>query len=194
MNRELFIQLRAGAREKRDKLIDEARAAYEATLVDIARLEQDMLGKVPTRHKSISASIDSVIPRMDTFTTADIMASLEALDGGRVWRKRSIDSHISRLRERGLVKRIKRATIREPAVYVRSEITVKVAPLDDMTLVQVIRQVLTRPMSTTEVVVAVVEAGYQSTMRKGNLRNHVARTLAKGGFGRDGAKWVAGDY
>ncbi len=63
-------------------------------------------------------------------------------------------------------------------------------PLDDMTLEQAIHRVLTRPMTVTEVAVAVIEAGYQSTMSRNNLRNHVGRLLAKGDFKREGGKWV----
>jgi hypothetical protein len=187
-----FNALRQRARDKRDKAIAEVRREYEAALVQIAALEQDLLGKVSSRYKKISAAIESVIPRESEFTTADIMAGLEALDPRRSWRKRSIDNHISRLRERGLIKRLKRATVHEPAVYARAEAPVKAAPLDDMTLLQVIGKVLAvRPMTTTEVVVAVLEAGYQTTMAKTALRNHVTRQLGRGGFKQEDGRWVA---
>lgn len=186
-----FNALRARARDKRDKAIAEIRAEYEAQLVQIAALEQDLLGKVSSRHKKISSAIESVIPRDATFTTADIMAALEALDPRRAWRKRSIDNHFSRLRERGLIRRIKRATIHEPAVYVRPEAPVAAAPLEDMTLLQVIGKVLVRPMTTTEVCVAVLEAGYQTAMAKTALRNHVTRQLSRGEFKSEGGKWIA---
>lgn len=184
-----FNALRARARTKRDNAIAEVRSDYEAALVQIAALEQDLLGKVSSRYKSITAAIESVLPREATFTTVDVMASLEAMDPRRTWRKRSIDWTISRLRERGLVKRLKRATIHEPAVYVRSEAPVEPGPLADMTLLQVIGSVLTRPMTTTEVVVAVLEAGYQTSMSKTNLRNTVTRELGRA-FKCDGGKWM----
>lgn len=185
-----FVQLRARARDKRDKLIAEARREYEATLVQIATLEQDLLGKISSRHKSISSCIESVIPRADTFTTVDIMASLEALDPGRVWRPSSLHNHIARLRDKGLVKRLKRATIHEPAVYARVDVPAQVVPLSDATLSEVIRSVLVRPMTATEVAVAVLEAGYSSTMTRKNLRNHIARVLKRTGFKCEGGKWV----
>ncbi len=185
-----FNALRARARAKRDKEIAAVRAEYEATLVQIATLEQDLLGKVTSRYRKISAAIESVIPSDRPFSTADIMAGLEALDPGRVWRKRAIDSHISRLRERGLVKRLKRATAREPAVYSRADLPVKVVPLGDKTLQEVIRGVVTRPMTVTEVAVAVKESGYKSEMSNGNLRSHVRRLLVQGGFRQEGGKWT----
>ncbi len=105
-----FIALRARARDKRDKAIAQAREEYEAALVQIATLEQDLLGKLPSKHKPMSACIESVIPNDRPFTTLDVLTSLEALDPRRVWRKRSIDNHFSRLRDKGLIRRIKRAT------------------------------------------------------------------------------------
>lgn len=184
-----FIALRAKARERRDKVIAEARREYEYQLVQIAKLEQDLLGKVSSRHKSISAAVDSVIPRDRSFTTVDVMTGLEAMDPTRVWRKRSVDFVMTRLRERGIIKRLKRASIHEPAVYARSEAPVKPAPLADMTLLQVIGKVLAKPMTSTEVVVAVLEAGYETAMGRNNLRNHVVRELGRAGFKSDGGKW-----
>jgi len=184
-----FIALRARARAKRDKLIAEARSEYEYQLVQIAKLEQDLLGKVSSRYKKISAAIESVLPLDRTFTTEDVMAALEALDPRRAWRKRSIDNHISRLRERGLVKRIKRSNVRECAVYARVEFPVKVSPLGDMTLLQAIGTVMTRPMTTTEIVVAVLESGYETTMPRSVFRNAVTKELGRVYLQRDG-KWM----
>jgi hypothetical protein len=56
-----------------------------------------LLGAVPTKHRTIASCINSLIPTDRPFTTVDIMAGLEALDPGRVWRKGSIDCHISHL-------------------------------------------------------------------------------------------------
>lgn len=185
-----FNKLRELAREKRDKAIKEIRREYEATLVQICALEQDLLGKVSTRYVQISRAIESVIPREDPFTVADIVTRLEAADPTRDWRRRSIDNQISRLRKRGILKRIKRATIHEAAQYVRAEVPVKVAPLDDMTLMEVIGKVLTKPMTTTEVMVAALEAGWQTTMKKRTyLRNHVTTLLGRGWKMEDG-KWM----
>ena len=185
-----FIALRARARDKRDKAVALARAEYEATLVQIAALEQDLLGKESSRHKKVSACIESVLPLERTFTTADIMAGLEALDPGRVWRKRAIDSHLSRLRARGIVRRLSRSKgTAEPAVYVCVGADVPKLPFEDMTLAEVIRAVLTEPMTQTELVVRMLEAGYQSTMSKPHLRNAVGVELRRGGFRSEGGKW-----
>jgi hypothetical protein len=183
-----FIALRARARQKRDKLIASARREYAQTLVQIAALEQDLLGKESSRHKRVSASVESVIPSDRTFTTVDVMTALEALDPGRVWRKRSVDNHLSRLRERGLVRRIKKSRTNEPAVYARVGVQVAPLPFQDLTLGQVIKAVLVRPMTATELVVAMLEAGYETSMTPNALRNAVGVELRKA-FKRDGAKW-----
>jgi hypothetical protein len=187
-----FVALRARARDKRDKAIADACTEYGATLVTIASLEQDLYGKESSRHKMISACIESVIPRETPFTSVDILAYLEALDSRRVWRKRSVDNHILRLRGRGLIRRIKRPTTREPAIYVLVDVPVTQSPFGDMTLAQVMRAVLVEPMMATELTVRMLEAGYETTMGKKALRNAVGAELRNGGFIQEGAKWVRG--
>src|SRR5688572_27001058 len=98
-----FISLRAKARENRDRIINLARAEYEATLVNIAKLEQDLCGTQSSRHQKVSACIEQVIPQDREFSTVDIMTALEALDPRRVWRMGSVVNHLARLRQRGLI-------------------------------------------------------------------------------------------
>jgi len=52
----------------------------------------------------------------------------------------------------------------------------------------VLQTVITRPMTQTEVVVAVLELGYRSTMSKVNLGIHVGRELQRGPFEKNGEK------
>ena len=178
---EVFNEMRRLAREKRDKAVYEAKGAYEATLARIAALEQDLLGRDLSSHKTIAACIDSILPTDRTFTTQDVIAGLEALDPRRNWRKRSIDSHISRLRDRGLVRRVKKSQNTTPAVYVRVGIAVEPLPFEDMTLPEVVAKVLAerQPLRTAELTVAMLEAGYQTTMTAKNLRAAVGVVLRK---------------
>jgi hypothetical protein len=120
------------------------------------------------------------------------MTSLEALDPGRVWRKRSVDSHLSRLRERGLVRRLKKHRNNEPAVYARVGVPVPPVPFQDMTLRDVVGAMLTHPMRQTELVVAMLEAGYETSMTPQALRDAVGVELRKGPFMSDGGKWAVG--
>ncbi|MCE5302801.1 MAG: hypothetical protein LLF97_06785 [Planctomycetaceae bacterium] len=188
-----FNDLRRQARDKRDKSIIEARDAYAATLARIAALEQDILGRDLSSHRTISSCIDSLVPTDRPFTTQDIVAGLEALDPRRNWRKRSIDSHISRLRERGIVRRIKKSQNTTPAVYVRVGVSVQPLPFEDMTLPEVVEKVLreSQPMRQTELVTAMMEAGYQTTMTSKNLRNAVGVVLRKDKMYREkNGAWV----
>jgi hypothetical protein len=188
---EAFNELRKHAREKRDKAIGKVRDEYTATLVRIAALEQDLLGRDPSSHRTISSSINSVLPNDRPFTTVDVMTALEALDAGRVWRKRSVDSHISRLRERGVVRRLTKAKGLEPAVYARVGVKVAPAPFEDRTLVEVMGEVLAgRSLTQTELAVAMLEAGYQTTMAPKALRDAVGVVLRKGQFNKRAGKWI----
>ena len=186
-----FTKLRDRARARRDQLIAGIRADYEAALVQIARLEQDLCGKETRRLQHFTTSMDSVIPKDRPFTAQDILAALEAMDPSRVWRKHAIDGHIFRLRERGVLRRIRKAKGRELALYVRVGVDVPKLAFEGMTMFQVVRAVLTEPMTPTEVCVAMREQGYDSTMDPGSLRTHVRRLLKeRPEFAMDeGGKW-----
>jgi hypothetical protein len=183
----------AKARDNRDRTIHKAREEYAATLTAIATLEQDLLGRESSRHKSIASCINRVVPADRQFTTVDIMAALEALDPRRVWRKRSVDSHISRLRDRGIVRRLSRAKgMNEPAVYIRVGVTAPSLPFEGMTLPEVIAEVLRgRSMALTEIAVAMLEAGYQTNMTPKSLRDAVGVSMRKNGklFRQVGTRW-----
>ncbi len=183
-----FSALRSRAREQRDKAIAHIREEYEANLRQISELEQRLLGKVDPKRVKTSAAIESVIPRDEPFTVKDILVSLETLDASRVWPMATVRRHIGALREMGLVRRVKRHKINEPAVYARTDGAVKTGA-EEKSLRQVILEVATRPMRTAEVCVAVVEAGHQSRMHPGHLRTTVIRQLRQLGFRERGGKW-----
>lgn len=187
-----FIELRRKAREKRDRAIGQARKDYSETLVRIAALEQDLLGRDLSSHKQISACIDRVIPTDREFTTVDIMTALEALDSARTWRKRSVDSHISRLRERGLVRRVRKARKTEPAIYARAGVKTAPRAFEGQTLKQVIEGTLAGgAMTQTELAVAMLEAGYETTMTPRAFRTAVGVVLRgnAGRFRQESVKW-----
>lgn len=188
MNTE-FAALRAKARQQRDKAIAHVRAEYQASLLQIAELEQRLLGKIDARRMQTSAAIERVIPRDQPFTVNDVMASLEALDARRVWPRASVQRHITKLRELGLVRRVQRAKVGEPATYVRAEGPTK-TEAEDKSLRQVILDAVKRPMRTAEVVVAILEAGYKSKMVPGHFRTHVIRQLKAAGYKQVGGRWA----
>lgn len=191
-----FNDIRTRAREKRDKAIAAARDEYAATLRRIADLEQDLLGREPSTHKTAAACIDSVLPTDRVFTTVDVMAALETLDPKRDWRMRTINSHISRLRHRGIVRRVKKSQNTQPAIYVRVGVDVEPLPFEDMTLPEVVTAVLSKhqPIRQTDLVVAMLEAGYQTTMSPKRLRDAVGVVLRNGeGFEQTNGEWLSSD-
>jgi hypothetical protein len=191
-----FNELRHAARDRRDKLIDKARREYEATLQQIARLEQDLTGQEPADHKSIASCVSSVIPSDRPFTLSDLMQSLEAMDPRRPWRKRSVDHAVGRLRTQGLVKRLSkakrgRAETMSGAVYVRAGVKADSSPFGDTPLLDVLYETLRgRALTATELTVAVLEAGYRTAMKPKALRDHAARAMKKDGrFIANGERW-----
>ena len=134
-----------------------------------------------------------MLPADRTFTTVDVMTALEALDPGKVWRKRSVDSHISRLRERGIVRRVRRAKGTEPAIYARAGVKVAAVPFAGKTLPEVVGEVLAgQSMTQTELVMAMLDAGYDTTMGPRGLRTAVGVILRreKLAFRQKGGKWA----
>jgi len=185
-----FNALRARAKINRDKALADVQRDYELALEKIQALQEELLGATRERNTRLSAAIESVMPREADFTSGDLLAALENLEPGRAWKKRSIDNHIAYLRERGLVRRLKRSKSNEPAVYVRVAEPLRGPQTEDMPLREAIGQALTKPMNTTEVLVAVLESGYQTEMSKSNLRHTIAKLLGRDGYKRDGGKWL----
>ena len=73
------------AKDRCDKLIAAVRQEYADTLVRIAALEQDLLGRQPSTHKTASSFINRAIPSDRPFTALDVVTTLEGMEPGRVW-------------------------------------------------------------------------------------------------------------
>jgi hypothetical protein len=184
-----FMRLRAAARRRRDSEIDKARQDYETSLKRIAELEQRLLGKPDKDQVPMSAAIEQVIPREAEFTIIDVMHALEAKDTSRIWKKVSVGRYITNLREKGLIRRVKRAKANAHAAYVRTNGRQE-PDARDKTLRQIITEAVTRPMYIAEVCVAVREAGYATTMIPAHFRTHCIHELRAVGFKLQGGKWL----
>jgi len=187
-----FVALRAKAAARRDRLVAAAWSEYADTLARIAGLERDLLGKKASEDCTVAACVRSVLPADRTFTTVDIMAALAALDPARVWRKSAVDNCLARMRDRGTLRRLKRSRGHEPAVYARTDIDVGEVPFEGMTLVDVATlQLVERPMTQTELTVAMLEAGYETKMTPQDLRRNIGRALKRhpDKFKRDKGVW-----
>jgi hypothetical protein len=152
-----FNKLRARAKAKWDKLIAQVRAEYDATLVQIATLAKRLIGD-PARDKSLASMVEQAIPADAPFTITDVKETLDALHPGRLWRRATVNNHVTRLRDRGIIKRIRRGTMTTGAVFARADLPLEVE--DKPTLAKVVAAVVTRPMRVAEIAVAVREAGY----------------------------------
>jgi hypothetical protein len=192
---ELFNELRAKARANRDKIIARAKEEYAASLARINELEQDLLGRDRPQHKTLSACVDSTLPRDAPFTTSEIMVKLELLDPKRTWRKRSVDDHITRLRKRGVVRRVHRPSgSMSGAVYIRADVNGKPVPFGDKTLQEAVAQLLADqgPLNVAEVAVKLLEDGYHTTMGARRLRDAVSAVFRKHSarFSQRAGKWA----
>jgi hypothetical protein len=177
-----FSALRTKARTRRDLAIAKARDEFSATLSRIAALEQDLLGKEQSTHRTTSSRINSVIPTDQQFTIAEIMAGLEGIDPTRDWRLRTVVSHISRLRDKGIIRRIRRAKGHEPAIYARVDAKVDPLPFASKTLPEAVAEVMREaagPLRTTEITVALLERGYRSGMTRTVLRGAIAGLMRR---------------
>ncbi len=188
-----FNVLRAKARENHDKAIAAAREEYAAVLAHIAALEHDLYGGRSSRRQPMSACVQSVIPREEPFTIADIVARLEGLEPGRIWHRKSIGTYVAKIAARGLLRRLDRHRGPAPTLYVRAGANVPKRPFEGMTLTAVLRGVLTKPMNQTELTVRILEGGYSTITSRKALRKQIGELLAMpgSGFVKDGEKWTA---
>lgn len=193
---EAFNDLRRAARERRDKIINQARDEYDATLKTVAALELRITGRTLSKKQSIAACVNSLIPDDASFTSQDILLGLEALAPHRHWRRRDVNHCIRQLHARGVLRRISRARVGSrhhciPAVYVRAGIEVKADPFGDMQFSDVLYKLLRgRTMRIAELVVAALEAGYRTNQRPRDLRHYAGRVLRSDQrFKRVGERW-----
>lgn len=95
----------------------------------------------------------------------------------------------TKLRDLGLVRRLTKRNVGKPATYIRSDGREQ-PTIRDKSLVQVVREVVKQPMRTSEVVFAVLDAGWETTMIPGHFRTHVISRLRKAGYREVAGKWV----
>ncbi len=171
-------------RSLRDKAIQRARDECNRTLARIATMEFN-------RRTMVSTCVESVIPDHE-FTVLDILAALESLDPVRVWRRHAVNNHLSRMRDRGQIRRTRRRCGRaDPAVYASVEVDVPKRPFGNVSLVEAIAAVRgNRTMNAIELTIAVIEAGYETRMGRKAIRDAVGAAMRKDGrFKRNGDKW-----
>ncbi len=93
------------------------------------------------------------------------------------------------------MRRIRSAGINRPALFVSADLEIPPLPFENMKLVDVIAKVLQgagKPLTLTEIVVFMLEGGYESQQTPKMLRNHVGTTMRKSGqrFLVSDRRWV----
>jgi hypothetical protein len=187
-----LTELRRLARLNRDKAIAIAHDEYTATLKRIAEVEQDLLGHQISSHRSVSSCVEKVMPTDRPFTTTEVMAALEASNPRRRWYMRTVTNQLTRLRIAGVIRRIRRPKRNQNALYVRIGTPVPAEPFEDKTLADVVAAVLgDRRLNQTEICVAILDAGYKTSMKPRALRNAIAAMLRENRkrFSEQGGKW-----
>jgi hypothetical protein len=189
-----FFQLRKQARDIRDEALAEVRAEYADRLKRIAVLEHDLWEKTKAKHKRLTHSIASVIPQDRAFTTEDVYAGLEALDARRPYKKSWVISHLGKLCDRGILRRVQKNHGRQLAIYVRAGVQVEPIPFGNKTLPLAIAMVLEehgKPLAPIEIAVRLVERGFQTVMDCKRLRGAVGACCRSRPvkFKQSGRKW-----
>jgi DNA-binding transcriptional ArsR family regulator len=145
------------------------------------------------RYQKLTACVEHAIPTDREFTMVDLMTALLALDDSRRWSKPAVHKHLATLRQKGLIRRLKKGRRGEPAVFVRTGVAVQKRPFEDMLLSEVLVKLLSdRPMNATELTVAVLESGYATAQNRKKLRMTIGNKLRQEAerFIRQGDKWM----
>ncbi len=177
---EAFKQLRQRAAERRDRAYKLAKDEYELALARIAELEQLLIGTHVPGRMTTAKAIESVIPDDRPFTTADVMAGLTALNPDRDWRPRAIDNQLHLLRKKGKIRRLRAAGNKRRALFIRTDVNLPPLPFENMALVDVIGEVLAKsdqPLTQTEIVVRILEQGYETDQPPNRFRNAVGTVM-----------------
>lgn len=186
-----FTALRARAKERRDQAIRVARLSYEQTISQIAELENRLLDRGKPKIKLLVDCVREVMPTDRPFTIQEVMESLEVLDPARIWKRVAVGNIITAMRKRGIIYRVRKPKLGQNAIYAAKGVKAAAPKLGDASLVDVMHSVCTRPMTPTEVMVAVLEAGYETSMARKTMQAHVSKILRRGRFAAQDGKWVA---
>ncbi len=196
--------LQARAAEKRDATIAEARRQYRKDIAAIDAMEKLLpaprvidkrqpLGKVPAVYDLVRQAV-----RPDTpFTVTDMLAWLAEAHPGAKFHEQSVRSYTSRLCSQGFLRRLYKTGHME-TMYIKAESVVSEGPVESKPLAEMTHEILTaagRPMTVTELIIAMREQGYRKEALPNTLRRAVRDMFKRypGRFarGKDGAWEIA---
>jgi hypothetical protein len=187
-----FTALRARAKERRDQAIRVARLSYEAAMSAIAELENRLLDRGKPKVKRVCDALREVMPTDKPFTIQELMEALQVLDPSRIWKHTAVSNILTAWRKRGVIYRVRKPKLGGCAIYAAKGVKAPAPKLGDASLVEVMQAVATKPMTPTEIMVAVLEAGYETSMARKTLQSHIGKILRRGRFENcENGKWAA---
>lgn len=192
-----FSELRRLAREKRDEAIKAARLEYQVTLEEINALQKRLTKKPSQKGKPkpivpLRVLILDVAPHDSTWTVSEVTKRLERPETD----ENLIRATLSKMLKKGDIKRIRRGRNNIPALFAVKDYGPADAGLNGLSQIEaaeiVLRQ-LGRPVSLTQLVVEMLEQGYEPVTDERTLRRSLGSAMVrKTGFVDTSGLWSVG--
>ena len=176
-----FRKLREAAAAKRDGAINRAKAEHAKTVQKIAELEDRIRGKRRPRPNArpkttLADTIYSVLPDDRTFTIDDVCGLVKSAEPERERSRASINTNVNRMLHAGTLKRVSYAKAGKPAVFAMMTCVATEA----RTMLDWAREIDGhRDMPAVELMVAMVEAGYEMASPPAETVKSLTRELQK---------------
>ena len=178
-----FSELRRLAREKRDEAIKAARLEHQVTLEEINALQKRLTKKPSQKGKPkpivpLRVLILDVVPSDSAWTVAEVTKRLERPETD----ENLIRATLSKMLKKGDIKRIRRGRNNIPALFAVKDYGPDDAGLNGLSQIEaaeiVLRQ-LGRPVSLTQLVVEMLERGYEPVTDERTLRKSLGAAMRK---------------
>lgn len=189
-----FNDLRAIAAKRRDKAFELARKEYDEAIQDIAALERKLVLRSPVKRKrnrqtqSLIDVIVSVVPTDRPFGLDDVVGWVREAESERSFTKPTVRTTINRLIKEGALKRVQRACGDRRALYAVPTLDFPECEPSLIKKAEAILRGAGKPMSTTEIVVSMLERGdvmengpqrTQKSLQSGFMKNgHLFERMA----------------
>jgi hypothetical protein len=194
-----YTELRCKAAQKRDKIIQRARADYHDLIREIdklrSRLDPNAPAVKPKAKRTMIELVCDLMPRDKAFTFADIRQVLSEAEPGRKFNEMSIRTILPKLEAQGIIRRVSKNQSGR-VEWAVAGITIPESPYGAMALTDIAEQVLRErgPMTPVELVVMLQEQGYRAdadprrmvAALKNSVRRYPGRFVVK----TDG-RWAA---
>lgn len=185
-----FDELRKLASDRRDHAIESAKSEYRKTLHDIAAMER-RLG-IATQRQTLSEAILSIVPNGREFFLDDVCRWLAANDPGRTFTRGSVGANIRSLVKQGSIKRVRNPQRTKHAAYAVLSLDCDRQERTILDMAEAILRKSGQPMTATEIMVTMIEAGFDPAIEPKRASQSLRRGMSKrtSRFKRNGQKWL----